>query len=70
MNNIKCPSCNKKMIPHKKPHRPFCSERCKEIDLGHWFMEEYSMPALDITSEEQEVLIRELEKRDQGLNDD
>jgi endogenous inhibitor of DNA gyrase (YacG/DUF329 family) len=27
------------------PYRPFCSERCKLIDLGAWANEEYRVPA-------------------------
>jgi endogenous inhibitor of DNA gyrase (YacG/DUF329 family) len=26
------------------PYRPFCSERCKLIDLGDWAMEKYRVP--------------------------
>jgi endogenous inhibitor of DNA gyrase (YacG/DUF329 family) len=36
------------------PWRPFCSERCKLIDLGAWFKEEHAIPgepALDIAEE-------------------
>ena len=27
------------------PWSPFCSERCKLVDLGKWFGEEYRVPA-------------------------
>jgi len=27
------------------PYRPFCSERCKMIDLGQWASESYRIPA-------------------------
>jgi endogenous inhibitor of DNA gyrase (YacG/DUF329 family) len=38
---VKCPTCNKQVawILEEK-FRPFCSERCKLIDLGEWVMEE------------------------------
>ena len=38
---VKCPTCDKKIawILEEK-FRPFCSERCKLIDLGEWVMEE------------------------------
>lgn len=26
------------------PYRPFCSERCKQIDLGAWADEQYKVP--------------------------
>lgn len=34
---LKCPTCGKgaKWTP-RNPFRPFCSERCKLIDLGAW----------------------------------
>jgi endogenous inhibitor of DNA gyrase (YacG/DUF329 family) len=28
-------------------HRPFCSERCKLIDLGAWAEESYRIPMVD-----------------------
>ncbi len=34
---IPCPTCNKPLAWDKNnPYRPFCSERCKLIDLGEW----------------------------------
>ena len=56
MKTPRCPICRKE-IPldsasaaealKKHPHFPFCSERCRMIDLGHWFDESYviSRPA-------------------------
>lgn len=38
---IKCPICKKKTTWEENPWRPFCSERCKLIDLGKWATEEY-----------------------------
>ena len=35
-----CPIC-KKTVRISDPLMPFCSERCKEIDLGNWAMEKY-----------------------------
>ena len=29
------------------PHLPFCSERCRRIDLGRWLGETYRIPGLD-----------------------
>ena len=28
-------------------HRPFCSSRCREIDLGRWFSGAYAVPAVE-----------------------
>lgn len=40
---IRCPICRKELkeVPHDFPHRPFCSARCKTIDLGNWLGEAY-----------------------------
>ncbi|MFZ4793994.1 MAG: DNA gyrase inhibitor YacG [Blastocatellia bacterium] len=37
----KCPFCGKEIIWEDNPTRPFCSERCRLIDLGRWVSEDY-----------------------------
>jgi endogenous inhibitor of DNA gyrase (YacG/DUF329 family) len=37
---MKCPIC-KKEVPPDGQFLPFCSERCKLIDLGNWASEKY-----------------------------
>lgn len=37
---MKCPIC-KKPVAWEDPFMPFCSERCKLIDLGNWASERY-----------------------------
>jgi endogenous inhibitor of DNA gyrase (YacG/DUF329 family) len=39
---VKCPQCGAE-TPYRKenPYRPFCSERCKLMDLGAWANENY-----------------------------
>jgi endogenous inhibitor of DNA gyrase (YacG/DUF329 family) len=41
---IICPICKKNTTWEENPWRPFCSERCKLIDLGKWVLEEYRIP--------------------------
>ncbi|HMK59686.1 MAG TPA: DNA gyrase inhibitor YacG [Dissulfurispiraceae bacterium] len=41
---ITCPSCKQRCTWEENPWRPFCSERCKMIDLGNWAMEQYKIP--------------------------
>jgi len=36
-----CPMCGKPADPE---HRPFCSKRCADLDLGHWLGEGYRIP--------------------------
>jgi hypothetical protein len=38
---VRCPTCGKKVLWEECPDRPFCSERCKMIDLGEWLSEGY-----------------------------
>ncbi len=43
-----CPICGKMSRWHQdNPCRPFCSERCKLIDLGQWATESYRIPQTD-----------------------
>ena len=37
---IRCPIC-KKSVELRSPLLPFCSERCRLIDLGNWASERY-----------------------------
>jgi len=38
---MKCPICRNEAEWQHNPYRPFCSERCKMIDLDHWLSERY-----------------------------
>jgi len=40
---MKCPIC-KKEIALRDPEFPFCSERCRTIDLGNWASGKYAIP--------------------------
>jgi endogenous inhibitor of DNA gyrase (YacG/DUF329 family) len=42
--SVTCPQCRRKAGWQNNPHRPFCSERCRLIDLGCWVEEAYRMP--------------------------
>lgn len=43
---IACPNCkNLCEFSPENAFRPFCSERCKMIDLGVWATEGYAIPA-------------------------
>lgn len=40
-----CPNCRKSSsLDASNPWRPFCSERCKLIDLGAWASGRYAIP--------------------------
>lgn len=54
---VLCPRCQKKThFTAENPYRPFCSERCKLIDLGRWAAEEYKIPAEQSPSSENDEL--------------
>ncbi len=40
---MKCPICQKD-VKFDDPFMPFCSDRCKTIDLGNWASEKYVIP--------------------------
>jgi hypothetical protein len=42
---IRCPQCQKPTAWEGNDFRPFCSERCRLIDLGAWLDESYSLPS-------------------------
>ena len=48
MLQVSCPICGRLMEAQSLaewPHFPFCSPRCKTIDLGRWLGETYRIPA-------------------------
>ncbi len=56
--SIKCPECGETTdYSLENEHRPFCSKRCKLIDLGEWIEGEYR-----INSEESYQTSESLEK--------
>lgn len=44
MKKLFCPICKKETYWKENPYRPFCSERCKLIDLASWIGGEYKIP--------------------------
>ena len=54
---MKCPICGKPTTWQDNPDRPFCSERCRVIDLARWASEEYSVsiPLPDISEDTEQL---------------
>lgn len=53
MITIKCPTCGRHVAYQKdNPFRPFCSERCRLIDLGEWAGGERRIPGESIDPEQ------------------
>jgi uncharacterized protein len=40
----RCPICGR---PRVQEYRPFCSARCRDVDLARWFGEAYTVPAVE-----------------------
>ena len=47
----RCPLCGK---PRVQRFRPFCSARCRDVDLGRWFDAAYAVPAVEPGYDEDE----------------
>jgi endogenous inhibitor of DNA gyrase (YacG/DUF329 family) len=67
---LKCPICKQPVDSETTAEFPFCSERCREHDLGNWAMEKYKVaaPMMD----ESELEETETDERTQhgSLNND
>lgn len=65
---VKCPKCKKKFNYYSSKFRPFCTERCKMVDLGHWFEETYAVASEKPLSEDD--IIRIEKELNQDLDDE
>lgn len=55
---VACPYCKKPVVySTANPFRPFCSERCKMLDLGAWANEERTVAGNDINIDEDADLL-------------
>jgi endogenous inhibitor of DNA gyrase (YacG/DUF329 family) len=53
VKTVACPRCGKKAAySAENKWRPFCSERCRTIDLGKWAAEDYRVPVEEKPKEE------------------
>lgn len=50
----RCPICRKLFIDDK--YAPFCSKRCADVDLNHWFNGDYAVPCEEMDEPEIEEL--------------
>lgn len=64
---VKCPTCGKTVeYSTANEFRPFCSMRCKYLDLGAWAEEKRSIPGKQITEDDDADLLNSanLDKRE------
>ena len=50
---LNCPRCGKLTTWEDNDYRPFCSERCRLIDLGAWSQESYRIPVENCVQEDE-----------------
>ncbi len=51
MATVRCPICGRQFDVKKTQAMPFCSHRCRQIDLGHWLDERYGFPVDGLDAE-------------------
>lgn len=59
-----CPVCDAQVRLESTPTAPFCSERCRLIDLGRWLDEAYAVPETRRAADDEE------EQPPAGVDDD
>lgn len=63
----KCPICGK---PNSPEHRPFCSARCKQVDLGRWLGGTYRVQTEEVPDEEDLAAMAQEVMQGRGERDD
>ncbi|MEP2531083.1 DNA gyrase inhibitor YacG [Shimia sp.] len=58
-----CPICQKETV---QKYRPFCSQRCANVDLGKWLNGDYSVPSHE--PEDVESALNEIERQSPRLH--
>ena len=43
-STLRCPTCDRPFDPEQSRSVPFCSPRCRQIDLGRWLREDIGLP--------------------------
>jgi endogenous inhibitor of DNA gyrase (YacG/DUF329 family) len=52
MTQARCPTCDQPFDPNDSRAMPFCSDRCRQIDLNRWLKEEIGMPLSEVSEDE------------------
>ena len=61
---VKCPTCQRDLDWENAPFRPFCSERCRLIDLGAWLSGQRAIPGESAPPSENSVTEGRVRKGD------
>ena len=71
---VKCPQCGRlTFYTLENPFRPFCSDRCKLIDLGQWASESFKIPTntnVDLDAELNSDEFKDAVKQDSDDDDE
>ena len=51
---IRCPRCGQQTHWQNNEHRPFCSDKCRQIDLGRWANEDYAIAGKPVPTADDE----------------
>jgi endogenous inhibitor of DNA gyrase (YacG/DUF329 family) len=52
----RCPTCGNTFDENSSPAMPFCSSRCRQIDLARWYDERISLPIRRYDEDEESEL--------------
>ena len=55
-----CPTCEKETV---KAFAPFCSKRCREVDLNRWFSGNYAIPAVELDDVDEDAIEKALQEQ-------
>ncbi|OUR98589.1 hypothetical protein A9Q84_04020 [Halobacteriovorax marinus] len=64
---VKCPNCKKTFNYYSSEFRPFCTERCKMIDMGQWLDESYTVPVKGTPDDHINIDEFDIDEMDQGF---
>lgn len=53
MATLHCPTCGRSFEKSATTPLPFCSPRCRQVDLGRWLGESYSLPIYRFDEDEE-----------------
>jgi uncharacterized protein len=69
VRSLRCPTC-RKIVLRSDPDFPFCTERCRLIDLGKWASGGYVISTPITDPEAMESVLDEQERRDRNESRD
>lgn len=63
---VNCPTCGKRIEWSESEFRPFCSEKCKLLDLGEWIDGNYALPdeSAQLSEEDMQKIESTLENKE------